>query len=92
MKVLDYSTLLKRYPKLIERLMVACNLSGNESACCLQAHMVARHAPEILGPGYAGEAVDCAGGVIVCIRRAIRVRGLARRAVVRAMFAGKDGA
>ncbi len=75
--VLSYDTILQRYPRLVERLIIGCCLSRGEAASCIQSRQ--------LGSTCSSDAVNHGGGVLICLRHAIRVRGLARRRVVRAL-------
>lgn len=74
---MTYDEILKRYPRLVGRLMIACSLSRGEALSCIQSHQ--------WGVDCGSEAVNHAGGVLLCLRHAVRVRGLARRRVVRAL-------
>lgn len=78
--MMSYDAIEQRYPRLIGRLMIACSLSRGEALSCIQSRQ--------LGQDCGSEAVNHAGGVWLCLRHAMRVRGLARRRVIRALVAG----
>lgn len=74
---MNYDRVVQRYPRLVGRLMIACNLSLGEATACIQCRQNRAD--------YGGEAVSHAGGILMCLRHAVRVRGLARREVIRAL-------
>ncbi len=71
----------QRYPRLVRCLMIANILSLGEATACICDHQG--------GSTFSSEAVMNAGGPRLCIRHAVRVRGLARAEVIRALCTGK---